>query len=84
MIDKKNVTWYHANKKYSRRQTMNEKKYPSQSYEYKKKYNEKYLAKLVQTQFRVTPEEKAQIEEMAAQAGKSVNQFIKDKIFGNS
>lgn len=38
----------------------------------------KYLAQFAEIRIRLQPEEKQIIEEKAAAAGKSVNQFIKD------
>lgn len=38
----------------------------------------KYLAKFAEIRIRLQPEEKQIIEEKAAKAGKSVNQYIKD------
>lgn len=46
--------------------------------EKRKASNEKYLAKFAEIRIRITPEEKKIIEEKAKQAGKSVNQFLKD------
>ena len=51
--------------------------------EKRKASNEKYLAKFEKITFRVTPEEKKIIEENARNAGKSVNQFLKDLALGN-
>lgn len=48
--------------------------------EAKKACNERYLAKFVQLQLRLTPEEKKAIEKKAKAAGKSVNKYIKDII----
>jgi len=50
--------------------------------EKKKASNERYLAKakLKMIPFRVRPEEKQEIERRAREAGKSVNQFIKDAV----
>lgn len=48
------------------------------SYEYNKKYNEKYLAKLVKPTIRMTPEEKEIIEQGAEKAGKSFTRFMVD------
>lgn len=50
--------------------------------EKKKKSNEKYLAKFVNVTFRVTPEEKREIDRRAAEEGKSMNKYIKDKALG--
>ena len=50
--------------------------------EKKKKSNEKYLAKFVNVTFRVTPEEKRELDKRAAAEGKSMNQYIKDKALG--
>jgi predicted HicB family RNase H-like nuclease len=47
--------------------------------EAQKKSAEKYLKQFINVTFRVTPEEKHEIEKRAAAAGKSVNQFLKDK-----
>ena len=46
--------------------------------EKKKASNERYLAKFDRILFRVLPEEKKQIEAYAREAGKSVNQYLKD------
>ena len=46
--------------------------------EKRKASNEKYLSKFVEVRFRVLPEEKKIIEQKAAAAGKSVNQYLKD------
>ena len=48
--------------------------------EKKKASNERYLAKLQMIPFRVKPEEKREIEQKAREAGKSVNQYIKDAV----
>jgi predicted HicB family RNase H-like nuclease len=48
--------------------------------EKKKASNEKYLAKFQEIRIRTLPEEKRIIEENAKKEGKSVNQYIKDKI----
>lgn len=48
--------------------------------EKKKASNERYLAKLAEIKLRVKPEEKKIIEEKAREAGKSVNQYIKDRV----
>lgn len=45
----------------------------------KKRCNEKYLAKFEKILLRITPDEKKAIEQNAAKAGKSVNQFLKDR-----
>lgn len=50
--------------------------------EKRKASNEKYLAKFAEIRIRITPEEKKIIEEKAKQAGKSVNQFLKDLALG--
>ena len=46
--------------------------------EKKKASNKAYMEKLARCVVWVTPEEKKIIEEKARQAGKSVNQFLKD------
>jgi len=38
----------------------------------------RYLSKFAEIRIRLQPEEKAEIERRAAEAGKSVNQYIKD------
>ena len=48
--------------------------------EARKKANEKYLAKQAEIKLRIKPEEKKIIEEKAREAGKSVNQYIKEKV----
>ena len=50
--------------------------------EKKKKSNEKYLAKFVNVTFRVTPEEKRELDRRAAEDGKSMNQYLKEKALG--
>lgn len=52
--------------------------------EKKKASNERYLAKFAEIKLRITPEEKKIIEENARNAGKSVNQFLKDLALGNT
>lgn len=47
--------------------------------EARKRANEKYLSKLDKITFRVTPEEHREIERKASAAGKSVNQYLKDR-----
>lgn len=47
--------------------------------EARKRANEKYLSKLDKITFRVTPEEHREIERRASAAGKSVNQYLKDR-----
>lgn len=49
----------------------------------RKRANDKYLAKFERITFRITAEEKKQIEKNALQAGKSVNQFLKDRALYN-
>lgn len=44
----------------------------------KKRANEKYLSKLSEIRIRMTPEEKRIIEVNAHNAGKSVNQYLRD------
>ena len=48
-------------------------------YEVNKKYAEKYNAQFDKITVRVKPETKQAIQERAAAAGKSVNQYIIDK-----
>lgn len=48
----------------------------------RKECNSRYLAKFAVITFRVTPEEKKQIEARAKAEGKSVNQYLKDKALG--
>ena len=48
--------------------------------EKKKASNKRYLDKMARIPVIVTPEQKKIIEEKAANAGKSVNQFIKDSV----
>lgn len=45
----------------------------------RKECNERYLAKFDKLTFRVTPEEHREIERRASAAGKSVNQYLKDR-----
>lgn len=47
--------------------------------ESKKECNKRYLSKFDKITFRVTAEEHQEIERRAAQEGKSVNQYLKDK-----
>ena len=47
--------------------------------EARKKCNEKYLAKFDKITIRITPEEHREIERLALAAGKSINQYIKDR-----
>ena len=47
--------------------------------EKRKASNERYLSKFDRITFRVTPEEHAEIERKARKAGKSVNQYLKDR-----
>lgn len=47
--------------------------------EKKKASNERYLSKFKMITFRVTPEEHREIERRASAAGKSVNQYLKDR-----
>ena len=47
--------------------------------EAQKRSAEKYLSKFAEIRIRITPDEKREIERRAAAAGKSVNQFLKDK-----
>lgn len=47
--------------------------------ESKKECNKRYLSKFKIITFRVTTEEHEEIERRAAQEGKSVNQYLKDK-----
>lgn len=49
--------------------------------EAQKKSAEKYLSQFEKITFRVKPDEKKEIERLATENGKSVNQFIKDCIF---
>ena len=49
--------------------------------EAQKRANKKYLDKLAEIRIRMLPEEKKEIERMALLEGKSVNQYIKDKLF---
>ena len=51
-------------------------------YQINKKYAEKYLSQFEKITLRVKPEEKKQIESLASAAGKSVNQYMKDKALG--
>ena len=44
----------------------------------RKRANEKYLAKQVEIKVRMKPAEKKEIEQRAREAGKSVNQYVKD------
>lgn len=46
--------------------------------EARKRANEKYLKKFDEIRIRILPEEKKRIEEKAREAGKSVNQYLKD------
>lgn len=46
--------------------------------EKRKASNKKYLAKFAEIRIRILPEEKKIIEQKAAAAGKSVNQYLKD------
>ena len=46
--------------------------------EAKKRANEKYLKKLAEIRIRVSPDEKKKIEINARNAGKSVNQYLRD------
>lgn len=46
--------------------------------EKRKAANERYLAKFAEIRIRITPEEKKIIEDKAKEAGKSVNQYLKD------
>ena len=48
--------------------------------EAKKKANKRYLDKMARIPVIVRPEEKQEIERRAREAGKSVNQFIKDAV----
>ncbi len=50
--------------------------------ESKKACNKRYLSKFETITVRVTPEEKAELERLAKQDGKSINQYLKDKAFG--
>lgn len=59
-----------------------EEKFERKSYGYNKGYAKKYMEQFKQLQLRVTADEQAMIKQMASEAGKSVNQFIKDCIFG--
>jgi len=47
-------------------------------YERNKEYAKKYLSQFAEIRIRLQPEEKKQIETLAAAAGKSVNQYMKD------
>ncbi len=49
----------------------------------KKKANKKYLEKMARIPVIVTPDQKKEIEEKAKNAGKSVNQYIKDLVLDN-
>ena len=49
--------------------------------ESRKRANKKYLDKQAEIRIRMLPEEKKEIERMALLEGKSVNQYIKDKLF---
>ena len=51
--------------------------------EKKKESNKKYMDKLSRIVLWTTPEEKALIESKAKQAGKSINQYIKDLVLGS-
>lgn len=48
--------------------------------EARKRANEKYLAKLAEIKLRITPKEKKEIERRASAEGKSVNQYVKEKV----
>lgn len=48
--------------------------------EAKKRANKRYLDKMARIPVIVKPEEKQEIERKAREAGKSVNQFIKDAV----
>lgn len=50
--------------------------------EKKKASNAKYLSKFKEIRLRTTPEEKEIIENKAREAGKSVNQYLKDLVLG--
>ena len=50
--------------------------------EAKKRANEKYNSKFERITFRITQDEKRQIEKLASAAGKSVNQYLKDCALG--
>lgn len=47
--------------------------------ESRKSCNKRYLDKFDKITFRVTPEEHREIEKRATAAGKSVNQYLKDR-----
>lgn len=47
--------------------------------EKKKESNKRYMEKLTRCTIWLSPEEKQQIERKAAEQGKSVNQFLKEK-----
>lgn len=51
--------------------------------EAQKKSAEKYLAQFERIVIRVKPDEKKEVERRAKENGKSVNQYIKDRILGN-
>ena len=52
--------------------------------EAQKRSAEKYLSKFAEIRIRLTPEEKKEVEEKARLNGKSVNQFVKDAVLGES
>ena len=52
-----------------------EKKKPG-TYEYNKKYVQEYMRKQVVFKLRMTPEQKAHIDDAARAAGESINQYI--------
>ncbi len=52
------------------------------TYEYNKMYAEKYLTRFRSVTFRLTPEEYEKFKSLVDESGKGVNQFIKDRIFG--
>lgn len=50
--------------------------------EAQKRSAEKYLSQFEKITLRVKPDEKREIERKAIESGKSVNQYIKDRILG--
>lgn len=54
----------------------------TKGYEQRKKSNEKYLATLDEIKIRIPKGKKEEYKTMAEAAGKSLNQFIIDKIEG--